>query len=570
MKTWQGRSLTVSVACGGRGERLIAASRALLAASSFIVTSFYRSEPAKYAGVVNVILLAYVLYATLIVLTVRRTPAPRRRLDLFTQVVDLVACVTLMFLTEGSASPFFVYFVFSVLCAALRWGVRGAVWTGVTALALYVGLTLYTAGLFRDPEFDLNRFVMRGAYLVVVAGLLAYFAAYERRLRHDIAALAAWPDTLPHDPRRLIQELLGLTGTLLRCQRVAMVWGEPDEPWLNVASWSPLGFEWTREAPATLEPLVNESLDAWSFLWTDRRAVGVCVERGQRAEVVPLDGPALHPGLGQRFHAPTILALRLRGETITGRLLCFDDDARTSDDLPFGDLVAQHVAARLDRFHLLGRLQEAAAASARTQMARDLHDTFLQVFTGVALELQLLQRTVGDDPREAGARLAELERLITTERENLRAFVRDLRVGPPSYSEGGLVSLVGRLERQWRLPVTLQLDDLRPWVLAELADDVHHLLNEALANAARHGAAHSARVRIASTDDDVIIAVADDGRGFSFRGRYDAEELAASGLGPVSLRERVTALGGTLVVDSRPTGARLEMRLPRLAGAFAR
>ena len=59
----------------------------------------------------------------------------------------------------------------------------------------------------------------------------------------------------------------------------------------------------------------------------------------------------------------------------------------------------------------------------------------------------------------------------------------------------------------------------------------------------------------------MYLVVADDGGGFPFRGRYDHARLAASNVGPVSLRERVASLGGQMAIESGETGARVEILL---------
>ena len=58
------------------------------------------------------------------------------------------------------------------------------------------------------------------------------------------------------------------------------------------------------------------------------------------------------------------------------------------------------------------------------------------------------------------------------------------------------------------------------------------------------------------------IGVADDGKGFPFHGRYDLPTLIAGRFGPVTLKERVSSCGGTLVIESSSDGAKLEMRIP--------
>ena len=56
--------------------------------------------------------------------------------------------------------------------------------------------------------------------------------------------------------------------------------------------------------------------------------------------------------------------------------------------------------------------------------------------------------------------------------------------------------------------------------------------------------------------------IEDAGSGFPFLGRYELAQLVADGRGTWSLKERVTALGGDLVVEISPHGARVEIRLP--------
>jgi signal transduction histidine kinase len=59
-----------------------------------------------------------------------------------------------------------------------------------------------------------------------------------------------------------------------------------------------------------------------------------------------------------------------------------------------------------------------------------------------------------------------------------------------------------------------------------------------------------------------VITVEDDGTGFPFLGRYDLASLHAKRVGPASVKERVTLLRGQLVLISKRTGSRIEIRLP--------
>ena len=88
------------------------------------------------------------------------------------------------------------------------------------------------------------------------------------------------------------------------------------------------------------------------------------------------------------------------------------------------------------------------------------------------------------------------------------------------------------------------------------------MVHEAVVNALKH--AHPSRVSVSmrARDGGLQIIVRDDGRGFAFRGRLDHEMLVAEDAGPVSLRDRVQALGGRMAIESTPSGATVEMTLP--------
>jgi signal transduction histidine kinase len=55
----------------------------------------------------------------------------------------------------------------------------------------------------------------------------------------------------------------------------------------------------------------------------------------------------------------------------------------------------------------------------------------------------------------------------------------------------------------------------------------------------------------------------DDGIGFEFQGTWPLEKLASAGLGPRVIRERALSLGGNLIIESTPTGARIEISIPK-------
>ena len=88
------------------------------------------------------------------------------------------------------------------------------------------------------------------------------------------------------------------------------------------------------------------------------------------------------------------------------------------------------------------------------------------------------------------------------------------------------------------------------------------MAHEALVNAVRHGAATRAGLGFEQVGDDLRLTIEDNGRGFPFQGQFSMAALTVEKLGPVMLKQRVTALGGELTIQSSPAGARLDIRLP--------
>ena len=92
---------------------------------------------------------------------------------------------------------------------------------------------------------------------------------------------------------------------------------------------------------------------------------------------------------------------------------------------------------------------------------------------------------------------------------------------------------------------------------ARISDNASRILQEALVNAAHHAEASTLCANVVRENGTLRISVADNGRGFSFRGTYDLAALQQmqAGRGHVEGNRRVSALGGGLVISSSEAGA---------------
>lgn len=559
-----------------RPERLIAAGRVLLAVSSLFAVWLDPGEPVRLPELAYGVLVGYVVYAWLIAAAVWRRETVSTRLTIATHATDLVCFSLFIFFTEGPASPFTVYFVFALLSATLRWQSRGTLWTAVVVLTAFAGFGVYDAVIAPASDFDLRAFIIRGVYLAVLAGLLGQVGAEDHRTRAEMWQLASWPQAVPSDADALTRELVSYAGPLLGAPRLVLAWAEPDARWRRVAAWD-RGRWMTDRLPADAA-LVAAALRDRAFICSADPMRRTLVQEPDAPALVVWQGEPFDPGFARLVSPAPGLSLPLPGERVDGRLFVFDKPGSTLDDLVLAEIVAGMMAARLDAYFLAQQLRQAAATEERIRLARDLHDGVLQSFTGVALRLAVIRRLLETDREAAAPALEEVQRILASEQRDIRFFIDELKPsthpGDETALDARLVELGRRMEREWDLHVDLTVEALGKSptgdraTSAALDRDIYHIVREALMNAARHGAASAARVGVTlASNDRVRVVVMDNGRGFAFSGRYSADDLARLDLGPKTLRDRVRALQGSLVLESGVGGAELDIVLPLASGA---
>jgi signal transduction histidine kinase len=548
-----------------RAERLISAARLVLAAGSLIAVWLEPSEPARFARVAYSILAIYSVYALLLVaISWRPVPSGWSRL---THAIDMGVFITVVFLTRWSASPFFAYFVFAILVATMRWSWQGAAPTLAILVLVYLALGPYEVFVAADPNFELNRFVVRAVYLVVVGSLIAYVGYYQRVRQRQFALLAEWPTQPAANLEVLLAGVLDRARCILGAARVVLAVEDAGEPWLDVAICGPEGLQMRREPPQA-GGLVVDALASHHFFCADVRA-GVClVMDTDRREVRTWRGGPLVPGAAERLRARRVAGWRVDQGDRSCRLLALDGPELGADDLVLGDVVAKGIVSRLEQHELVRELERAAITDERLRLARNLHDGVLQSLTGVALRLQSARRLLPYDSVAAERSLEELQRLVAAEHYELRSVIHQLRPDalPPPRPDvpiaGRLRDVVARVERQWGVAIRLALDPEDVALPRELFEEVLLLAQEALVNAVRHARPTRVDITLQQQPTCLVLSVSDDGRGFPFAGRLNLAELADRDIGPRTLRERVAALEGDLAIDSSTTGAKVRVSIP--------
>ncbi len=224
--------------------------------------------------------------------------------------------------------------------------------------------------------------------------------------------------------------------------------------------------------------------------------------------------------------------------------------------------------AEAERIRYQERLRSLAAELSlaeqreRRHLASALHDNLGQLLAFASIKLHSLEHS--PTPAAASDEVAHLRRLI----EQAQAYTSSLtfELSPPILYDLGFEAAVEWLadlfQREHGLSVRVE-DDALP---KRLEDDVRATLfqavRELLTNVVKHARASSARVSLARGEGEIRVEVEDDGVGFD-PSAPERHERRGSGFGLFSLRERLSYIGGSLQLDSRPgEGTRVTLIAP--------
>jgi len=555
-----------------RTERIIIVSRVVLATFSLLAAWLDPIEPATTATLTLHILQAYLAYACCLIPALSWFRLHIKRLGLISHIVDVLLYSLLVNITQGSASPFFSYFIFALFAAALRWQKPGILWSALAFLCLLVGSGIFLElGMSLDGSgLELNRFIIRNVHLIVVASLLVYLTTYEKQLRQELNKLSQWPLHLPSnsDPYTFIRDTLTYAATLLEIPRIMILWEESEEPANYLALFESDHLFWQTMPPSIYQAIIDAGIVDCHFLCDDLSQQPNKILCATQSGLEYRRSPGLDPLLIEKYRIRAVIGLSLSGQTFQGHLLLLDKPAITLDDLSLGVLVAQQVTTRMDQFFLRTRQQKTAAIEERIKMARNLHDGVLQTLTGIALQVKNIGRTLESDVGAAHESIESLQTLIQAEQKNLRQFIQQLKPTATVYSstlgdlEQRLQELADIIDQQWGLRVQIATSPSNMPMSLTLIEDIYHLVREALINSARHAQATQVQVVFNISDGLLNIHIMDDGKGFPFSGCYDLPKLAAMGLGPKTIMERTHALGGKLTINSQVGNTRLDINLP--------
>lgn len=217
----------------------------------------------------------------------------------------------------------------------------------------------------------------------------------------------------------------------------------------------------------------------------------------------------------------------------------------TTQDITERKQARQDLRESHEQLRRLAVRLQAVREEERTRIAREIHDDLGQALTGLKMDLSWLMDRPQDNRSKARERTRSMIALVDTTIESVRRISAHLR--PGILDDFGLAAAIEWEAEQFssrsgiHCAVDIAVQELD--VDDERATPFFRILQEALTNVVRHADAGQVRVNLREVDDQLIMEVADNGKGIK-----DEELNSRRALGLRGMRERAAAFGGTVDV----------------------
>lgn len=446
---------------------------------------------------------------------------------------------------------------FILLCSSVRWNWRTTVIFAVGLNLAALGLSFMregALGLVAAPAVDLSiEEDMRRLLLLALVSLFIVWAG----LRLNDPRFGTFDPKRSTSGQAYLGELLRAALEAGSASSGALVWAGKEAPRARLARIGSKGTLTTGEIDHV--PPAPDSLEAMPALFD--------LERRRAIVVAPDDEFAAHrnadidQGLLRQLNFASGISVPLNGATGRGRLVLTGFPLMGWDHLRLAQALGAEVVHALDREAFEIAERDAALTRLRQAVARDLHDSVAQSLAGARFWLRALKTRAGADQTLVDE-IGQVETAFEAENMHIRYLIGQLRRKAYSSAErslaGDLEDLLETLALHWRIETAMSGADALVRVPYQFSFEVQQIVREAVANAVRHGQASKVDLAIKGNGKNVHLFVSDNGGGF---------DAAQGEPRPISISERVEALGGTLSIQTEPGKTCLDIAIP--AGAVA-
>ena len=240
-------------------------------------------------------------------------------------------------------------------------------------------------------------------------------------------------------------------------------------------------------------------------------------------------------------------------------------DAFDESDLTVLQSLADQAGIAIRNARLFAESQEMAVLGERNRMAREMHDTLAQGFTGIVLQLEAAEQAYEEGDSEVALHLESAKALARYCLQEARRSVWNLL--PQALEQHSLESAlrteVRRFGGEGREAASFASDgecaELPPHVQSAL----FRICQESLTNIRKHARARNVQVELACAPGLVSLSISDDGVGID-PASAERSRSEGGGFGLLGMEQRAVQLGGTFSIESQPghgTVVRVEVPL---------
>jgi signal transduction histidine kinase len=409
-------------------ERQITLARAVIAALSLVALLETSGAPVRRASVI--FLSGYLAAAVIEALVERFLGGSRLRIPL---AVDFLVLAVFVYLTP-SVSAFWFLFLFTVFALATRGNTR--------AMLALVGVA--TVGIIARVAVEqpfrwqsVWHWIAIGSGTLVSGLCMGFLGAREREhlARQEFLEKVTGLLQFDHGLTESIRQVLGELAVTFECELACLAVLEEDLE--RIFLWRVHPGELAAGAAETVPQARSdiflfdclETTFGWDFKNGNGSGEGFGWDRrtGERLRV-----PAPANTTREVFSARSLLAVTMEiGGRPAGRVVLVNPQPTrgrfTPGDLRWLEQIVRHVGRPLENVFTMRSLRARAVESERSRISRDLHDGILQTLLSLKIQLDVLRRKLSTKPEQACADLANLQKTVQEESDELRRMVTDLR-----------------------------------------------------------------------------------------------------------------------------------------------
>lgn len=271
--------------------------------------------------------------------------------------------------------------------------------------------------------------------------------------------------------------------------------------------------------------------------------------------------PKNHPSMRSLIGVPIESKGEVIGDLYLSDKLGSKNGEFSSEDQQVLGMFGTQAAIAIENAKLYRQIQQLAVLEERERFGMDLHDGIIQAVYAVGLMLEDVKRRVNQDPEKAQERIGQAVLSLNDVISDLRNYILNLR---PNHFQGrnviqGIEELGRALRANTFMNVYVEAESVEPNQLApEIAVDVLHIVQEALANVRKHARAGEVLIQISSDTKQFNILIEDDGVSID-----PAMLENSTGDGLHNMSERAAALNGELEIVPRDEGGtRIRLSIP--------